>query len=65
MCSANLDVFGFTMDDADRSAIAAMDCGHPIIWDHGSVKVGMGLFDLIANVQLQGSKLYWFAPVSR
>ncbi|KFI84097.1 organophosphate reductase [Bifidobacterium pullorum] len=54
----NLDVFDFTLDDADRSAIAAMDGGHPIIWDHGSVKVGMGLFDLIANVQLQGSKLY-------
>ena len=58
MCSANLDVFDFTLDDADRSAIAAMDGGHPIIWDHGSAKVGMGLFDLIANVQLQGSKLY-------
>ena len=54
----NLDVFDFTLDDADRSAIAAMVGGHPIIWDHGSVKVGMGLFDLIANVQLQGSKLY-------
>lgn len=54
----NLDVFDFTLDDADRSAIAAMDGGHPIIWDHDSVKVGMGLFDLIANVQLQGSKLY-------
>ena len=42
MCSANLDVFDFTLDDADRSAIAAMDGGHPIIWDHGSVKVGHG-----------------------
>ena len=41
----NLDVFDFTLDDADRSAIAAMDGGHPIIWDrwqrqgrHGPVR---------------------------
>ena len=54
----NLDVFDFTLDDADRTAIAAMDGGHPTVWDHSSIEVGMGLFDLIANVQLQGSKLY-------
>lgn len=54
----NLDVFDFTLDDADRTAIDAMDGGHPMVWDHSSLEVGTGLLDLIANAQLQGAKLY-------
>lgn len=54
----NIDVFDFTLDDGDRDAIAALDTGRPVVWDHSSIEVGRGLFDLIANAQLQGAKLY-------
>ena len=54
----NLDVFDFTLDKADHAAIAAMDGGHPIVWDHASLEVGAGLLNMIASAQLQGAKLY-------
>lgn len=54
----NIDVFDFTLDDEDRTAIATLDTGRPVVWDHSSIEVGRGLFDLIANVQLNGDKLY-------
>lgn len=54
----NLDVFDITLDDEDRAAIATLDNVGPVVWDHGSVEVGRGLFSLIADNQLEGAKLY-------